>query len=58
MAHGNKFSRYIYYHSPFVIKNLMVNVYAVTENKRKYGRDYQEYYEFLNNSQWYSKEDI
>jgi phenylacetate-CoA ligase len=51
MAHGNVLTRYIYKHSPWMLQNLLASFYSYLESSHKYGKSYNQYFEYLNKTQ-------
>lgn len=53
MSYGNSFQQRIYYNSPLSIKNLISSIYGYLQKKRRYGKFYHEYMNYLSKSQWF-----
>lgn len=56
MARGSSNQQYIYYHSPYIIKNIISSYYGYKQKKKRYGNHFNEYYKSLNESQWFDND--
>jgi len=58
MAHGNTITRFVYKHSPWVLQTLFASYYGFSKSFRRFGNHYQEYYDYLTKSQWFTSEQL
>lgn len=53
MARGSSNQQYIYYNSPYIIKNIISSYYGFKQKIKRHGNFFNEYYKSLNESQWF-----
>ena len=58
MAMENGLTRFIYEKSPIFFQNMFVSAVGRQNKKRRYGRKFHDQLEFLQKSQWFSKEEL
>jgi phenylacetate-CoA ligase len=58
MAFGNRFTRWVYNHSPAFMQDLMTTIYSRGRSRVKYGPKFYEYLTDLERTQWYTNEDL
>jgi len=56
--HGNNFIKFIYRNSPWFLKTVLASYYGFSKSFQKYGKHYNEYYNYLTRSQWFTTDQL
>ncbi|MGB9858160.1 MAG: phenylacetate--CoA ligase family protein [Dictyoglomaceae bacterium] len=48
----------IVYNSPYFVRTALINIYGCYLAKKRFGKEFQKHYNFLQESQWWSLEDL
>jgi phenylacetate-CoA ligase len=57
-SYGNAFAQFVYYNSPFMLKNYMSSLYGWLQKRDRYGKFYYSHLHFLQKSQWLTDEEL
>jgi phenylacetate-CoA ligase len=58
MAYGRTFTKKIYYHAPFFLKNLISSFYGLMQQRKRYGQYYRQYLKEIEETPWLSGEEL
>lgn len=58
MLYGNPIQRKIYYSSPYIIRNFITTFYGYLQKRKRYGKLFHEYMNYLLSSQWFDNKEL